>query len=589
MSISRPGVVLAIALSVLAGDATVPDVRPAELLPRDWLSVHILGPDGRPVRNAELRLFFCTPDGVPFGRSEDLFEAEVAAADPATSAAPSETRPTTMPTTRPRRGRFQSLEPHELDESLRATTDDDGDVGISLGRLRPIPPGTRLGARVELGGRWHFGYGSDTAPEDVFHWIAGTLRLAPEPAALSGVVVDERGLPASVTEFYAVFARSPAELARFSITERPFRVEADGHFRIQPEPAWPPPGTEATVIYGLAWEAPRFLRVVLGSSGVRLVIPRNAATLSGRIELAGLDPAELFVCVEQERTPGISGHWFHDYLVERRGKTRRILGKIEQDGSFRIEQAPTGVVSFIVGAGRPDRMGERNPIPAEAELIRLDGVRLSADEPCRDPRLETLDLSSRFVSARIRVRHGQDLPAVGVEAQLNWPDGPWFKSESGVLRLVAARFPLNVRLFDGDPAEKGLFHHPHFGSAVVAISGDGDVRLPTYISLRVEVIMDSEFLSKAGIRPVFEHADDRNDVASDWFDWSPEHFFDGPQEVGIRWLSWSRDRELRNRLNVALRALPAQRCLVTEELNGATMRLAPSPRVHWAIWAASLR
>jgi hypothetical protein len=373
MSISRPGVVLAIALCVLAGDATVPDVRPAELLPRDWLSVHILGPDGRPVRNAELRLFFCTPDGVPFGRSEDLFEAEVAAADPATSAAPSETRPTTMPTTRPRRGRFQSLEPHELDESLRATTDDDGDVGISLGRLRPIPPGTRLGARVELGGRWHFGYGSDTAPEDVFHWIAGTLRLAPEPAALSGVVVDERGLPASVTEFYAVFARSPAELARFSITERPFRVEADGHFRIQPEPAWPPPGTEATVIYGLAWEAPRFLRVVLGSSGVRLVIPRNAATLSGRIELAGLDPAELFVCVEQERTPGISGHWFHDYLVERRGKTRRILGKIEQDGSFRIEQAPTGVVSFIVGAGRPDRMGERNPIPAEAELIRLDG------------------------------------------------------------------------------------------------------------------------------------------------------------------------------------------------------------------------
>ncbi len=586
---ARPGVILSVAIIVVAGRSLAQDTRPNELRPADALSVHVLGPDGRPLREGVVNLFFIAADGAPFSRFDASSEfADVDAADPTPSVSV-ETRPTTPP----RRGRDPRPVRDELDEPRRAQSDSNGDVAINLRRLRPIPPDTRLWARVDIDGRWYFGFSSVPAPVDVFHWNAGVVRLAPEPDALSGDVVDEIGRPARLAKFSVVVARGPADLVQPGFMEQEVQTGDDGRFAIRAKADWLPPGVEATVGYGFAGEFPHVVRTALGANGVRLILPRRPTTLSGRIELAGLDPDELFVFVEQVRTPEPPGHWFHAALAGQIAGMRRAFGRIERDGSFVVEQAPTGDVSFVVGAGRRGLMGEWRPVPPEAELIRFDGVRLSADEPCRDPRLQTLSLSDRFVSARIRVTYADNLPATGVVAHLMRYDGPRFDSEGGVLRIVAARFPVVVRLRDAPLPRDGVSGRSQSGAAVVTISGDADVRLPDKIQFTIRLIDDSDPSSKStALRPSFLGADGEPVFSAMNFgnahDMSTTHIFDGPQVVSVRWRSDARDSSLRDRLNAALDALPSQRFSMSEKMNGTTVKLAPPPEVMAAVRAALL-
>jgi hypothetical protein len=590
---ARPGVILSVAMIVVAGRSLAQDTRPNELRPADALSVHVLAPDGRPLREGVVNLFFIAADGAPFSRFDAYSEAEDAAEGSDAAAATRSASVASQPTTSSRRTRQAPPVRDELDEPRRAQSDPNGDVAFSLRKLRPIPPGTRLGARVAIDGRSYFGFSSVPAPVDVFHWNAGVVRLEAEPDTLSGVVVDEFGRPARLAKFSVVVARGPADLVQYGFMEQEVQAGDDGRFAIRAKADWPPPGVEATVGYGFAGEFPHVVRTGLGADGVRLFLPRRPTTLSGRIELAGLDPDELFVFVEQVRTPEPPGHWFHAALAGQIAGMRRAFGRIERDGSFVVEQAPTGDVSFVVGAGRRGLMGEWRPVPAEAELIRFDGVRLSADEPCRDPRMQTLSLSDRFVSARIRVTNSDNLPATGVVGHLMRYDGPRFSSERGVLRIVAARFPVLVRLSDGHPRPDGVFLHPHYGSAIVKISGDADVRLPPIIRFNIRLIDPPGLSSESmALRPSFIDADGElaffNVNLEDIFAWSPEHCFDGPQELGVRWRSHARDSSLSARLNAALGALPLQRFLVSEELNGATVELMPPPEVIKAVRAALL-
>ena len=477
MSISRPGVVLAVALCGVVGFSPAQDSRPDDARHAYDLTVRVLGPDGNPLGCCPVSLFLMSADA---SESVSLY-----------GAAQYFGRPCSGSESRIWRGLSRIVEPsaHEWSGMFAHTWTDRFGVAEADTYFRSLlESGVRLGAAALIDGRRHMGLAATPAPSETSRWNAGDLKLSSRPPILSGHLIDDRGRPVPKEEVDYIGAYgSPRDESYPEAFDVSF-TESDAATRFEVDSGWcsPEPGSRLRIfVRRKRTNAFQSVRAVVGPERKRIVVPRRALPLTGRIDLAGLKPKELFLFVEAvERFDQCAEPFPNGVLRD------RIFGTIHEDGTFVVEQAPTGTVSMVVGGGSWRKSALLVAVPDGVTLLRIEGIRLSADERCDDPRLTALDLRGRFVAARVSVRYGHDRPAFGVVARIDGSHGVEFASKhEAVLRLVAARFPIVAELSDERSdlwSVRNIFDYPcpRYGSAVVSITGDTDVRLPSVALLR---------------------------------------------------------------------------------------------------------
>lgn len=477
MSTSRSGAVLAIALCVVVGFSPAQDSRPDDSRHQYSITVRVLGPDGAPLCCRLVSLFFVSADAsrtVWIGGAAQYFGRRCSVSEPGLRQA---------------QNRIVESTAHVWDATFAYSwTDRFGLAEADTYFRPPVAAGLRLGAAALIDGRRHMGLAATPAPSDTWRWNAGDLTLAPREPVLSGVLVDDRGRSVPKEEVDYMFVdRFPPDGSYLETFDVSF-IGGDAVGRFEVDAGWisPEPGAPLKIsLRRKGTNAYRSVRAVVGPERNRIVVPRRALPLTGRIDLAGLKPKELFLFVEAVgRFDHCAEPLPYGVLPD------RIFGTIHEDGTFVVEQAPTGTVSMVVGGGSWNKSAPFVAVPDGATLLRIDGLRLTADERCDDPRLTALDLRGRFVAARVSVRYGHDRPAFGVVARVDGSSGVEVDSKrETVLRLVASRFPIVAEFSDGRSVGwrwASRFHdpYPRFGSAVVSITGDTDVRLPSVALLR---------------------------------------------------------------------------------------------------------